>query len=133
MGNQDTDMGAFLAGFILGGLAGAMVALLMAPQSGEETRTVIRDKGIELKEKATLTAEEARARAEAALEDARQRAEEAMEEVRERAEELRELGQERFTELQKRGQVVLEEQKSKLDAAVEKGKKAASDDSAAAA
>ena len=43
---------AFLIGLILGGLIGAAVALLYAPQSGEETRAAIRDKSIELKEQA---------------------------------------------------------------------------------
>jgi gas vesicle protein len=43
---------SFLIGVILGGLVGAAVALLYAPQSGEETRAAIRDKSIELKEQA---------------------------------------------------------------------------------
>ena len=38
MSQQDSDFGAFLAGFFVGGLIGAAVALLIAPQSGEETR-----------------------------------------------------------------------------------------------
>ena len=41
--------GDFLAGFLVGALVGAAATLLLAPQSGEETRTLIRDKGIELK------------------------------------------------------------------------------------
>ena len=58
-----SDLGAFLSGFIIGGLVGAVVAILIAPQSGEETRTLIRDKSIELKDKAVASAEEARVRA----------------------------------------------------------------------
>ena len=50
--------GAFLAGFVVGGLAGAIVALLFAPQSGAETRTMIKDKSIELKDKATTSFKE---------------------------------------------------------------------------
>jgi gas vesicle protein len=46
---------SFFSGFMAGGLIGAMGALLLAPQSGEETRTQIRTKGIELKEKAEVT------------------------------------------------------------------------------
>ena len=50
MSDQGSDFGAFLAGFLIGGLVGAAVALLMAPQSGEETRKYIADKSIELKD-----------------------------------------------------------------------------------
>ena len=49
-------MGSFLAGFVIGGLIGAGVALLMAPQSGEETRALIADKSIELRDRASETA-----------------------------------------------------------------------------
>jgi hypothetical protein len=96
----------------------------MAPQSGEETRTMIREKSIELKDKAVETAEEARARTEKALEDARARAEAAYAEARSRAEELSKMTKERASDLQKRGQVVLEEQKTRIESAIEAGKKA---------
>ena len=42
--------GGFLFGFILGGLVGAALAILFAPQSGKETQTMIREKSIELKD-----------------------------------------------------------------------------------
>ncbi|MCJ7660525.1 MAG: YtxH domain-containing protein [Anaerolineales bacterium] len=76
MSDRDTDFGAFLAGFVLGGLAGAVTALLLAPQSGEETRLQIHDKSIELKDKATETAEEYRVRADEFSKQAKQRADE---------------------------------------------------------
>ena len=76
MSNRDTDFGAFLAGFVLGGLAGAVTALLLAPQSGEETRTQIHDKSIELKDKAAVTAEEYRVRADEFSKQAKERADE---------------------------------------------------------
>jgi len=41
--------GGFMAGFILGGLIGAALAVLFAPQPGEQTVSMIREKGIELK------------------------------------------------------------------------------------
>ncbi len=100
---NDLDFGAFVLGAIVGGLVGAAVGLLFAPQSGEETRGLLRDKGIELRDRMNETAEAARARAEAMARDAKARAE----------------------ELQRKGQVVLEEQKARLDAAVVAGKRAA--------
>jgi gas vesicle protein len=63
MSDHDNDLGAFLSGVIIGGLVGAAAALLLAPQSGEETRGFIRDKSIELRDRASETAEEARLRA----------------------------------------------------------------------
>lgn len=85
---ENNDFGTFFAGLIVGGLVGAAVALLLAPQSGEETRTVIRDRGIELKDRAVEYSADAFGRAEKALEDARERADTALEDLRVRAEEL---------------------------------------------
>jgi len=56
MSDRD-EFGAFLVGFVVGGLTGAVVALLFAPQSGEETRALIKDKSIELRDRAGQTAE----------------------------------------------------------------------------
>lgn len=103
MADRDGEFGAFISGFVIGGLVGAAVALLLAPQSGEETRTMIRDRSIEIRDQVEQTAAEARTRAEQLAEEARMRAE----------------------DLQKRGQVVLEEQKSRIEKAVDAGKKAA--------
>ena len=72
--NNGGETGAFLAGFILGGLVGAAVAMIMAPASGEETRRQIRERGIELRDRAEDAAEEARKRAEEAAMEARKRA-----------------------------------------------------------
>jgi gas vesicle protein len=76
MSDRDGDFGAFLAGFIIGGMVGSIIALLLAPQSGEETRTIIRDRSIELKDKAVEKAEAARIKAEEAAAEARARADE---------------------------------------------------------
>jgi gas vesicle protein len=54
----------FIAGFMVGALVGAAAALLLAPHSGEETRTLIREKGIELGDRADELSLEARRRAE---------------------------------------------------------------------
>jgi len=83
--NNETNLVSFIVGFFIGAIVGAATALLLAPQSGEETRGLIRDKSIELKDKAVETSEE-----------------------------LARLTQERANELQKRGQVILEEQKERI-------------------
>ena len=103
MADRDGDFGAFISGFVIGGLVGAAVELHLALQSGEETRTIIRDRGIEIREQVEQTAADARARAEQLAEEARTKAE----------------------DMQKRGQVVLEEQKSRIEKAVDAGKQAA--------
>ena len=71
MSDNSNEFGAFMSGLLLGGIAGAITALLLAPQSGEETRKVIIDKSVEIKDKALETVEETRLRAEKAAEDAR--------------------------------------------------------------
>jgi gas vesicle protein len=100
--SDTNDFGNFMAGFVIGGLVGAAVALLTAPQSGEETRTIIREKSIELKDKAVETGQEARVRAEKAFEEARVRADHSLEELRVRADELARVTRERAAELQQR-------------------------------
>ena len=53
----------FFAGLVIGGLVGAALAILLAPQSGEETRAQIRDKSLEFKDRAEEGVLEARQRA----------------------------------------------------------------------
>lgn len=45
--DRDSGFGAFLAGFIIGGLVGAAVAVVLAPQSGEETRSKLAERSVE--------------------------------------------------------------------------------------
>ena len=45
-----SEIGGFLAGFIIGGLVGAAAALILAPQSGEETRAQIATQSAHLRE-----------------------------------------------------------------------------------
>jgi gas vesicle protein len=115
MGDSNSDFSAFLAGFVIGGLVGAATALLMAPQSGEETRTIIREKSIELKDKAGETAAETRALAEKAYADAAAKAEASLKEAQARYDELALQAKSKTDELKQRGQVVLDEQKAKLE------------------
>jgi len=51
MADRD-EFGAFLVGFLVGAVSGAVVALLFAPQSGEETRAIIGERSIELRDRA---------------------------------------------------------------------------------
>ena len=97
------EVGAFFAGFLVGGLIGAGAALLLAPQSGEETRAQIRDKSLELRDRAEVALDDARAKVEAVAADIKRRAE----------------------ELQIQSKVVLEEGQRHLAEAVEETKKAA--------
>jgi len=95
--SDNNDFGTFFAGLIVGGLVGAATALLLAPQSGEETRTMIHDKGIELKDRAVEYGQDARTRAIAALEEARIRADQALEELRFRTDELARVTREKVS------------------------------------
>lgn len=97
------EFGAFLVGFIVGGLTGAVAALLLAPQSGEETRTIIKERAIELRDKASEGIGEAYSQAEAAANEAVRKAEALLAQAKQTA-----------AELQQKGAVMLEEQKAKL-------------------
>ena len=55
----------FFAGLVMGGVVGAGLALLLAPQSGKETRSQIKDKSFELKDGAVEGLAEAGQRAQA--------------------------------------------------------------------
>lgn len=76
------DFGAFLIGFVVGGVAGAVAALLLAPQSGEETRALIKDKSIELRDMAAEQAEMVATRANEFADEAKTRGKDAIESVK---------------------------------------------------
>lgn len=117
MSDRD-EFGAFLVGFIVGGLSGAVVALLFAPQTGEETRAIIKDKSIELRDRAQISAEEAIARAEAAAADARARADDLARQLRERGqvvvEDVRERGRTAVEDARERGKSAVDAVRSKI-------------------
>ena len=64
MGNEESgcSTGSIILAFFIGGLVGAGVALLLAPQSGKETRQKIKGLTDEAKEKATKYAEEVKSK-----------------------------------------------------------------------
>ena len=69
--------GELLTGVLVGIGVGAAAALLFAPQSGQETREVIRERGLEIKSRAADVGEESRKRAEDLGDQARNRVEQA--------------------------------------------------------
>lgn len=118
--SQRDDFGSFLSGFVFGGMIGAVVALLMAPQSGEETRTYLKEKGIEVRDSTVAGAEEALRRAEAMASETRVRAESAAAEVRARTEELTQMAKDRGVQFRDQSRVVLEEQRAKIGGVIDK-------------
>jgi gas vesicle protein len=84
---QEESSGEFVAGFLFGAFVGAVLALLFAPAPGEQLRGQLREKGIELKERASELGQEAgqqaevlRTRGQELIEDQRTRFQEAIEE-----------------------------------------------------
>jgi gas vesicle protein len=116
--SERDEFGAFLVGFIVGGLSGAVAALLFAPQTGEETRALIKDKSIELRDRAQISAEEAIARAEAAAAEARARADDLARQLRERGqgvyEDVRERGKSAMEDVRERGKSAVDAVRSKV-------------------
>jgi gas vesicle protein len=113
--SEKSDFGSFLVGFLVGGITGAAVALLLTPQSGEETRTVIKEKAIELKDKAVDTYGEVSEKVGVTAADYKVKADELVQEAKVKADDLT-----------KQGQVILEEQKTKVTEIAKKARKAES-------
>ena len=95
-----------LLGLVIGGLAGAAAMLLLAPQSGEETRMQIQQKGIELRDRTNEM-----------LEDA-------MAQVRVDQNKIAIGGREKAKELLQHGQALVVEQLDRVSNAAQAGKKA---------
>ena len=51
--SSTSEFGAFLAGFVIGGLVGAAAALVLAPQSGSEMRSQLVGMGQDLRQAGT--------------------------------------------------------------------------------
>ena len=95
-----------LVGMLVGGLAGAVTMLLLAPQSGKDTRIQLQEKGIELRDRTTGMLEDAMARA------------------RLNANKLTMDGREKIKELKQHGQELAVEQLDRVSEAAQAGKKA---------
>ena len=95
-----------LAGMLVGGLAGAVTMLLLAPQSGKDTRIQIQKKGIELRDRTSEMVEDA------------------MTQVRLNADKITMGGREKAKELLNKGEVLVIEQLDHVSEAAKAGKKA---------
>ena len=60
MARDDSAAGTVVMAFVLGAITGAAVALLVAPQSGEETRRLLAEKAREGRDKAGEAARQGR-------------------------------------------------------------------------
>jgi gas vesicle protein len=93
------NVAGVLAGTLIGGLAGAVTMLLLAPQSGKDTRKQIQEKSIELRDRTTELVDDT------------------MAQVRTNANRI-------TMNLKERGQEVAVEQLDKVSEAAQAGKKA---------
>ena len=99
------EVSSFFTGFFVGALVGGAAALLLAPQTGEQTRAQIRDKGIELKEKAETTYSEVIDEIEDSTGELRSR----LEGLSAKMDQLIAQGKDEFTRLTKKGQAIGDE------------------------
>lgn len=81
----------FLAGIMVGGIAGAVTMLLIAPQSGQKTRNQIQAKGVELRDDAVEAIETVTAQA-------RRKGQKITADIREKADELQQRGQQFYND-----------------------------------
>ena len=95
-----------LGGLLIGCLAGAVTMLLLAPQSGENTRMLLQEKGIELRDRASGMMEDALAQA------------------RLDGNKFTVEGRQRARELLHQGQALVVEQLDRVSEAAQAGKKA---------
>jgi gas vesicle protein len=103
--NRNSHGRAVVAGVLVGGLTGAITALLLAPQSGKETRAHIRGKVTDVRDQAG------------------EKVEDTLEQLRARAQQVKlEVGG-RATELKEKGRDVLVGQLDRVSAAADAGKK----------
>lgn len=107
--NDVNQPGGFLAGLLIGGLAGAAAMWLLAPQSGKRTRAQIQLKSMELRDQTT---------------EAVETVEDAMAQASVKARQIRAGVREQAKELEQRGQELFDEQKERLSTLVEAGKTA---------
>jgi gas vesicle protein len=97
--SDNNDLGAFLAGFVIGGLVGAATALILAPQSGEETRTQILNQSMALRDAGEASVRQYREMAESYAHEFIDRAEEMGDQVQEQARIVLDSGKQRVAQV----------------------------------
>lgn len=107
--NKDSNNSGLFVAFLSGALVGAAAALLLAPKSGKETRKILADYGVGLKDKLP---EELRKKADATIEHGRH--------LIERGQEMVKRGHDIVSD----GCEYIDEKKRILNAAIEAGKAA---------
>ncbi len=103
--NNNNVFGVFV-GLLVGGLAGAVTMLLLAPQSGRDTRIQIQKRGTELRDQTSKMIEDT------------------MAQVRSSTDKISMSGRVKAEELLQQGQTLLVEQLDHVTEAAEAGKKA---------
>ena len=104
--HRKSNFFSVLVGMLIGSLAGAVTMLLLAPQSGEDTRSQIQEKGIELRDRTTAMVEDA------------------MAQMRQDRNLLAIGGKRKAKELLQQGQTLVVEQLDRVSDAAQAGKKA---------
>lgn len=88
----------FFAGLVIGGVVGASMALLLAPQPGQETRAQIRNKSLELKDLTVTSLQDAGHRVQEQTVVWQEKGQEALEKSKHSAVEAISHGKERVIE-----------------------------------
>ena len=99
-----------LISLLVGSLAGAVAMLLFAPQSGKQTRDLLEEKSIQLRDRTTKDIKKA-------VKQIRSQTDHITADVREKADELKQLGQEKLVEQLDRVSAALDTGKMAVEAA----------------
>lgn len=97
MSDKDNSLSFFVVGFLAGCLSSAIVAILYAPKSGEETRQVIREKSDEWISSANRSVDQVYKQAEVATNSAVERFNEFAAQTKEQTDAITQRGKEFFT------------------------------------
>ena len=94
MNENESDLGAFLAGFVIVALVGAATALILAPQSGRATREQIANISTDLRQASEERIDHVRQSADSYGREYRERANSIIADTRSRAQSVAEQAQE---------------------------------------